>query len=409
MLPAWGRNVRVWNLRRHVNKMISGVNFARIVLMTKPDVDGSQANIPAVPPVTDGGAGRSSPKLRGLDSNPHGASGPRVWQAFRDSVAHIYDTVSLPDPSQEARFTLSTRTYATPRGILMRCEGTAFTMTRGPALAERSADQLIIVLQTEGWVDTDSAGRCVRREVGDVAISDYARPFHSVATDYAMLIVHLARDSVPAALLALEPHGLIFPRGSGAAHLIGAAIKELFAQADDLTVGEAEAAIDGIVALTTACARAKLAGSEVDHVKSKRKTALDYIDAHLSNAQLGPDEIAEAASVSRASLYRLLSAEGGIRAVLLKRRLDEALRLLLEDDKNARPLKEIAQCCGFGGTSQFARAFRARFGVPPRQYRALVRQQDLDWHEARLMVDGFEQNSLLWRRLSGTRQSADSD
>jgi len=43
--------------------------------------------------------------------------GPRFWQAFRDSVAHIYDTVSLPDPSEEARFTLSTRAYATPRGI----------------------------------------------------------------------------------------------------------------------------------------------------------------------------------------------------------------------------------------------------------------------------------------------------
>jgi len=36
-----------------------------------------------------------------------------------------------------------------------------------------------------------------------VAISDYARPFHSVATDYAILIVHLTRESVPAALLAI--------------------------------------------------------------------------------------------------------------------------------------------------------------------------------------------------------------
>ena len=85
---------------------------------------------------------------------------------FATAVAHIYDTVSLPDPSEEARFTLSTRTYATPRGILMRCEGTAFIMTRGPALAARGADQLLIVLQIEGSVDTDSAGRRVRREAG---------------------------------------------------------------------------------------------------------------------------------------------------------------------------------------------------------------------------------------------------
>jgi AraC family transcriptional regulator, positive regulator of tynA and feaB len=134
-----------------------------------------------------------------------------------------------------------------------------------------------------------------------------------VATDYGNLMVVVARESVPAALLAMEPHGLVFPRGSGAARLIGAALQEFYAQADHLTKSEAEAAIEGIVALTTACARAKLAGEELDHVKSRRKASLDYIDAHLADAQLGPDEVAEAANLSRASLYRLLSAEGGIR------------------------------------------------------------------------------------------------
>jgi AraC-like DNA-binding protein len=348
--------------------------------------------------------------LRGLDSNPQGDFGPRLWQAFRDTLTHLY-TVSLPDPSEEARFTLATRTYATPQGILMRCQGTAFIMTRGPALIAHGADQLLILLQTEGSVDADCAGRRVRTEPGDVEIVDYARPLHSVATDYANLMIVLARESAPAALLALEPHGLIFPRGSGAARLIGAAIQEFYAQADHLTVSEAEAAIDGIVALTTACARAKLAGDELDRVKSRRKATLDYIDAHLGNARLGPDEIADAANLSRASLYRLLAAEGGIRAVLLKRRLGGALRLMLEDNKDGRSLKEIAKHCGFGGTSQFTRAFRACFGLPPRQYRTLVRQQDLDWQEARLVADGFDQDTFLWRQqqLDGSKQSSDPD
>ena len=255
-------------------------------------------------------------------------------------------------------------------------------------------------------MDTDYAGRRGAPEAGDVEIIDYARPFRSVATDYGNLMIVVARESVPAALLALEPHGLIFPRGSGAARLIGAAMQEFYAQADDLTVSEAEAAIEGIVALTTACARIRLAGDELDHVKSRRKSALDYIDAHLGNAQLGPDEIADAANLSRASLYRLLAAEGGIRTVLLKRRLDEALRLMLADNKDERSLKEIVKRCGFGGTSQFSRAFRARFGVPPRQYRALVRQQDLDWHEARLVADGFDQDALLWRQQGLSKPAA---
>jgi Helix-turn-helix domain/AraC-binding-like domain len=350
--------------------------------MAKRNANDSQPDGPAQPSVTDKGDDGPPPKLRGLDSNPQGAFGPRFWQAFRDTVVHLYDTVSLPDLSEEARFTLSTRTYPTPRAVLMHCQGTAFTMTRGPALATRGADQLLIFLQREGWCDTDCAGRRGRIRAGDVAIFDYARPFRSAVTDYVNLMVVVARESVPAALLAIEPHGLIFPHESGAARLIGAALKEFYAQADHLTVSEAEAAIEGILALTTASARARLAGDEADHVKSRRKAALDYIDAHLGNAQL----------------YRLLAAEGGIRAVLLKRRLDEALRLMLADNKDECSLTDIAGCCGLGGTSQFSRAFRARFGMPPRQYLALVRQQDLDWHEARLVIDGFDQDAFLWRQ-----------
>jgi AraC-like DNA-binding protein len=279
---------------------------------------------------------------------------------------------------EEKRFGFSSRIYTTPRAMVMHCKGTAFIMTRGPALVARGADQLLILLQIEGSVQSDCAGRGGRREPGDVEIIDYARPLHSVATDYANLIIHVSRENVPAALLALEPHGLVFPRESGAARLIGAAMQEFYAQADHLTIVEAEAAIEGIVALTTAFARARLANDESAHVKSRKKAALDHIDAHLGNAQLGPAEIANAANVSRASLYRLLAEEGGIRSVLLTRRLDQAMRLMLADSKDERALADIAGCCGFGGTTQFIRAFRARFGVAPRQYLALVRKQELE-------------------------------
>jgi len=370
---------------------------AKSGLMAKRGANNSQTNFPVEPTVPDNGVGGAVPKLRALDSNPRDAFGPRLWPAFRDSVVHLFDTLALPHPSDEARFTFATRTYATPRAILMRCRGTAFIVTRGPTVAARGPDQLLIILQTEGSADVDYGARHGRREPGDVAIVDYARPFRCEATDYANLMIILTRDSVPAGLLAVGPHGLVFPSGSGSARLIGAAMKEFYAQADDLTVGEGEAAIEGIVALTTACARARLAGDEADHVKSRRKAALSYIDAQLGNARLGPDEIAKAANVSRASLYRLLAAEGGIRAALLKRRLDAVLRLMLADNEDERSLKDIARSCGFAGVSQFTRAFHARFGAPPRRYRALVRRQNVEWHETRLVADGFDPDTLLWR------------
>jgi AraC-like DNA-binding protein len=375
--------------------------------MARSSFSASQSDVAGAPSGTAKEDGGSAPRLQGLDSNPQGAFGPRMWQAFCETVEHIY-TLSLPHPSEEARFTLATRTYPMPRAILLHNRGTAFTMNRGPALIAHGPDQLLIFLQVQGTCDSDVNERHLRIEPGDVAIMDYARPFRSAVTDYENLMVIVARESVPAALLAIEPHGLVFPRKSGAARLIGAALKEVYAQADDLTVSEGEAAIEGIMALITACARERLAGDEADHVKSRRKAALDYIDAHLGDRQLGPDEIANAAHVSRASLYRLLAAEGGIRAVLLTRRLDQALRLMMTDHKDERSLTGIATCCGFGGTSQFSRAFRARFGVPPRQYLALVRQQDADWLETRMIADGFDPDAFkLWRQQGLSKSPAD--
>ena len=57
--------------------------------------------------VNDKGNGGSAPRLQGLDSNPQGEFGPRFWQAPRKTFAHIYE-LSLPNPSEEARFTLFT-------------------------------------------------------------------------------------------------------------------------------------------------------------------------------------------------------------------------------------------------------------------------------------------------------------
>ena len=133
--------------------------------MTKRIVKSSKADLHAVPSGTDKRDG-GSPRMRGLDSNPKGEFGPQFWQAFRNTFAHIY-TLSLTAPAEEARFTLSTRTYQMPSAILMRSQGTAFIMARGPAMVARNADQLLIYLELEGSCDTDCSGRRGHAEAGE--------------------------------------------------------------------------------------------------------------------------------------------------------------------------------------------------------------------------------------------------
>jgi AraC-like DNA-binding protein len=50
-------------------------------------------------------------------------------------------------------------------------------------------------------------------------------------------------------------------------------------------------------------------------------------------------------------------------------RLDAAKRELCDPAQAARSISEIAFACGFNDAAHFSRAFRARFGCPPRDLR----------------------------------------
>jgi AraC family transcriptional activator of tynA and feaB len=55
---------------------------------------------------------------------------------------------------------------------------------------------------------------------------------------------------------------------------------------------------------------------------------------------------------------------------LLDKRLEEARRLLAGPATAGRPIADIALAAGFGDLSSFYRAFRARWGATPGEFRA---------------------------------------
>ena len=51
----------------------------------------------------------------------------------------------------------------------------------------------------------------------------------------------------------------------------------------------------------------------------------------------------------------------------------EACRETLRDPSNRQTVAEIAYRWGFGDQAQFSRAFKAQFGLPPKEYREKAR------------------------------------
>ena len=105
-----------------------------------------------------------------------------------------------------------------------------------------------------------------------------------------------------------------------------------------------------------ACARDCL----VDSIRS-------HINDRLDCQRLSPATIQAAFQVSRATLYRMFGAEGGLARYIRRCRLQEASVILVRIPE--RPIIEIAYAAGFRSASDFSRAFRRAHGMTPRDFR----------------------------------------
>lgn len=98
--------------------------------------------------------------------------------------------------------------------------------------------------------------------------------------------------------------------------------------------------------------------------------ALDHIEKHLCDNWLSPVTIAADLNVSRAHLYRVFREDGGVAALIRRRRLELAYVWLTDPDQASASIERIGLQLGFGSVTQFARAFRHHYGVPPGRARA---------------------------------------
>jgi AraC-like DNA-binding protein len=110
-------------------------------------------------------------------------------------------------------------------------------------------------------------------------------------------------------------------------------------------------------------------GSPHDTQAVRLLRAKEFIDRHLGEPELTLAAVARANAVSLRYLHLLFHDSGETaRQYLLRRRLERAQQLLLSRG-TAIPVGEVAARCGFDSPSSFSRAYRARYGIPPRDAR----------------------------------------
>jgi AraC-like DNA-binding protein len=258
-------------------------------------------------------------------------------------------------------------------------EADAERVSRTPALIARSPEALVAVgLQVSGTATLTQDGRRAEVGAGDLVVYDTARPYSlDFPQRFAKHVFHLPQRTlgVPESDLR-RVTGRAIGTGGGFGATVLPFLLTLAASAGTVPPAVADR-LAGVTADLLATLIAELAhpGGEEDadtargHVLARVR---EYIDRNLRDPDLSPESIARAHRISVRYLHRVFEGEGTtVSRLVQQRRLEECGRELARRSRTAPTVSAVAQRWGFVSPAHFSRAFRAAYGVSPREWRVL--------------------------------------
>ncbi|HTT95258.1 MAG TPA: helix-turn-helix domain-containing protein [Solirubrobacterales bacterium] len=287
-----------------------------------------------------------------------------VWQAFLPLV---------PERSEAGPFAGTIRGRPLGPLTIARIGSQAQRVCRSPELIARGAgDSLYLNLQLSGAGEAEQDGRRVRQRPGDMAAVDSTRPFElafggdfeqlSVGFPLELLGPRLALPQAAAATLIAGDSGL-GTMIAGQLRLLARAAPALDDEATTLLAEQLTTLL--ALALGRAATLPRSAGRAL-----LLQAALDEVEKHLADPSLSPSRVARHVNVSNRYLQRLFADQGTTFARwLLTRRLECARRDLATAALAHLTIGQIAERRGFANRSHFSRAFRAHYGITPREHR----------------------------------------
>lgn len=231
-----------------------------------------------------------------------------------------------------------------------------------PRHARATGDHVTLQRLRRGRADGHADGRPVALEPGGpVLLLDHARPFALIYGPSVIESVFAPKTLVEAAFEAENPV-LRFSAGDPAGAALNASLDAVFAALD----GGDRPAVDDAVNHFSQALTAASAAAPAPSVEARRKaSASAFIETRLPDAAFEIAEILDRFALSRATLYRMFEAEGGVRRYIQDRRLIRAALELVAAAARRGRVHMIASGWGFSSDSAFNRAVRKRFAVAP--------------------------------------------
>jgi AraC-like DNA-binding protein len=245
-------------------------------------------------------------------------------------------------------------------------------------IARSNHDCYLLSLQTRGQGMVTQDGRTAILKPNDFAIYDTTRPYDLTFTEaFGQLVLRIPRDIVSSRLYDAEVLTALRIQGDrGAGRLASAFIYQLHAQLDQLAAQTARRLHASAVDLLATALASQMGDLQPGVRESQiliRQRIRTYIDQQLSNPDLSCATIADHHRISERYLRKLFEGSNeSVSELIWKRRLDQARRDLADPLLRHLAITSIGYEVGFKDSAHFSRAFKARFGVTPREFRAVA-------------------------------------
>jgi AraC-like DNA-binding protein len=262
-----------------------------------------------------------------------------------------------------------------PLGI-SKAISTIAQIRRTRAQIARCGERVFLInLSDRGTFTVSQRGREATLFEGDFTINDSAEPFvltHRSPCEAVVIRVpeKLMRSYLP---MPEDLAGLALSGRQGMGAMASDMLRSLCRQMErGLCVQMDPGATDPVMEIVaSACASQVQAKMPETRTVGLRRIAIKkFIEARLRDPELSPGHLAAAFRISDRYVRVVFGAEGeSVSAYILRRRLEECARRLRDPLWKTRTISEIAFTWAFNSLGSFDRAFKARYGVPPHDFR----------------------------------------
>lgn len=240
----------------------------------------------------------------------------------------------------------------------------------------RSRDFLIqICLQRSGEGHLLHGGNEATMKPGDLVVMDGSQQYESENEPGNCVFITVPyRSNTGQLMRPMDVAGVRIDGRNGAGAVASNFVDAFARQAPHVSGNAANALARSLIDIVNSAALAELELCDRDARREKSfqyLTIRNFIEDNLHDPDLSPRGIAGRHGISRRYLSKLFEGrQMTVARLIQERRLVHSRFDLTNPANQGRTITQIAYRWGFNSTAHFSRAFKARFGITPRQARA---------------------------------------